>query len=87
MFIYTAWQAFKYGYQFLKIVFSGNRFFWYSGNFKNWALAISVFENRGGVVKCRAGAFLRFEEPQGEGAVLLLLAGPEGCVLSGVPSI
>ena len=57
MFIYTAWQAFKYGYQFLKIVFSGNRFFWYSGNFKNWALAISVFENRGGVVKCRAGAF------------------------------
>ena len=47
----------------------------------------SGFENRGGVVKGRAGAFLRLEEPLREGAVLLLIEGPEGCVLSGVPSI
>ena len=82
MFLFTPGQAFKYSYLFLKIVF-----FWYSGNLKNWALAIPVFENRGGVVKCRAGAFLRLEESQREGAVLLLIEGPEGCVLSGVPSI
>ena len=81
MFLFTAGQAFKYSYLFLKIVFL---VLW---KFEKIGRSQFPFENRGGVVKCRAGAFLRLEESQREGAVLLLIEGPEGCVLSGVPSI